>query len=156
MMSRQQGLLAAVAVLAVVAAIVYFPWPDRSGRVQVTGLVTLDGVPLEVIPGSNVVFEGLDLDQGRERTASGQIDRQSRYRIDVHRSARGLYPGRYKVSVKGWKLLPGWDPNDPYAPLPPAAVPKRYEDADESGLVVEVTSQRRQTIDLPLVTEKPR
>jgi hypothetical protein len=155
-MSRQQGLFAAVGVLALVAAIVYFPWPDRSGRVQVTGLVTLDGVPLDVIPGSNVVFEGLDLADGRERTASGQIDRQSRYRIDVHRSARGLYPGRYKVSVKGWKWLPGWDPNNPYAPLPPEAVPRWYQDSDESGLVVEVTTQRRQTINLPLATKKPR
>jgi len=153
-MSRQQGLWATVAALALVVAVIYFPWPDRSGRVEVTGLVTLGGDPLDVIPGSSVVFEGLDPQEGKERTASGQIDRQGRYRIDVHRSARGVFPGRYKVSVKGWKWLPDWNPDDAYAPLPPSAVPKWYEDADQSGLVVEVTAARRQTIDLPLSAKR--
>lgn len=155
-MSRQQGLLAAVAVLALVAAIVYFPWPDRSGRVEVTGLVTLDGVPLEVIPGSCVVFHAIERVEGQEPTASGQIDRQGRYRIDVHRSARGVFPGRYHVGVQAWKRLPGWNPDDPYAALPPEAVPRWYQDSEESGLAVEVTTERRQTIDLPLVSKKPK
>jgi hypothetical protein len=155
-MSRQQGLLAAVAVLAVVAAIVYFPWPDRSGRVEVTGLVTLDGVPLEVIPGSCVAFHAIDPVDGQEPTASGQIDRQGRYRIDVHRSARGVYPGRYHVGVQAWKMLPGYNPDDPYASLPPEAVPRWYQFPEESGLAVEVTTEGKQTIDLPLSSTKPR
>jgi hypothetical protein len=151
-MSQRDGLLAAVVFLALVVAIIYFPWPDRSGRVEVTGLVTLDGAPLEVIPGSNVAFEGVDLSEGKERVVSGLIDGQSRYRVDVHSSARGVFPGRYKVSVKAWKRLPGWNPDDPYAyaSMPPAAVPKRYEDADESGITVEVTPERSQTIDIKL------
>jgi hypothetical protein len=81
---------------------------------------------------------------------SGLIDGQSRYRVDVHRSARGVFPGRYKVSVKAWKRLPGWNPDNIYAPLPPSAVPKRYEDGDESGITVEVTPERSQTIDIKL------
>lgn len=143
-------MLAAVVFLALVVAVIYFPWRDRSGRVEVTGLVTLDGAPLVVIPGSNVVFQGLDLSEGKESTVSGLIDGQSRYRVDVHRSARGVFPGRYKVSVKAYKRLPGWNPDDPYAPVPPSAVPKRYENADESGITVEVTSERSQTIDIKL------
>lgn len=151
-MSQRDGLLAAVVFLALVVAIIYFPWPDRSGRVEVTGLVTLDGAPLEVIPGSNVAFEGVDLSEGKERVVSGLIDGQSRYRVDVHSSARGVFPGRYKVSVKAWKRLPGWNPDDPYAyvSMPPSAVPKRYENADESGITVEVTPERSQTIDIKL------
>lgn len=149
-MSQRDGLLAAVVFLALVVAVIYFPWRDRSGRVEVTGLVTLDGAPLVVIPGSNVVFQGLDLSEGKESTVSGLIDGQSRYRVDVHRSARGVFPGRYKVSVKAYKRLPGWNPDDPYAPVPPSAVPKRYENADESGITVEVTSERSQTIDIKL------
>jgi hypothetical protein len=149
-MSRRDGLLAAVVFLALVAAIIYFPWPDRSGRVEVTGLVTLDGAPLEVIPGSSVVFQGIDLSEGKESTVSGLIDGQSRYRVDAHRSARGVFPGRYKVSVKAWKRLPGWNPDNIYAPLPPSAVPKRYESVEESGITVEVTPERSQTIDIKL------
>ncbi len=44
-MSQRDGLLATVVFLALVVAVIYFPWPDRSGRVEVTGLVTLDGAP---------------------------------------------------------------------------------------------------------------
>ena len=151
-MSQRDGLLATVVFLALVVAVIYFPWPDRSGRVEVTGLVTLNGAPLDVIPGSNVVFQGVDLSEGKEPTVSGLIDGQSRYRVDAHRSARGVFPGRYKVSVKAWKRLPGWNPDDPHAwaVLPPSAVPKRYEDGDESGITVEVTPERSQTIEIKL------
>ena len=148
-MSQRDGLLATVVFLALVVAVIYFPWPDRSGRVEVTGLVTLNGAPLDVIPGSNVVFQGVDLSEGKEPTVSGLIDGQSRYRVDAHRSARGVFPGRYKVSVKAWKRLPGWNPDDPVSP-PTSAIPKRYENADESGITVEVTPERSQNIDIKL------
>jgi hypothetical protein len=155
-MSRQQGFLAAVAVLALVAALVYFPRSDRSGRVEVTGLVTLDGVPLDVIPGSGVVFHALEEASGQGSVASGVIDRQGRYRVDVRRSARGVYPGRYRVGVQGWKWLPGWNPDDVYAPLPPSAVPSWYEQDGNCWPAVEVTTEPRQTIDLPLFSTKPK
>lgn len=150
MSSQKKVLLLAVAVLATVTVLIYFPWPDRSGRVEVTGIVRLDGQPLDVINGSSVVFQAAELGKGQERTVSGPIDRQGRYRVDAHRSARGVHPGRYRVSIKAWQHVPGFDADNPHAPLPPSAVPKRYEDADASGLAVEVTKAARQVIDLEL------
>jgi hypothetical protein len=148
-MSRRQVLLAAVAVLAVLAAIIYFPWPDRSGRVQVTGTVYLNGVPLEVVRGSKIGFGPADA-AGGGYSASGAIDEQGRYRLGTFKPGDGVLPGTYRVSVIAWKKVPGWRDDITYDAPVPSAVPQRYEDAETSDITVEVTPERSQTINIKL------
>lgn len=149
-MSRSKVLAIAVAALALVAALLYFPWPDGSGRVQVTGTVFLDNVPLECVRGSLVGFGPADAAGGRP-AASGAIDEQGRFRLGTLEPGDGVLPGSYRVSVQAYKKIPGWRDDIHYGGPVPSAVPKRYEDAGTSDILVEVTPAASQTIDIRLV-----
>ena len=142
-MSTQRMLVGAVAALAVVLAAGQFRWsslPD--GRVEVSGMVYLDGSPLEGAAGTVVM--GLDGDRGA--VVAGRIDGRGRYRVDTTHKGDGIAPGRYRVAVTAYR--PGADGGSAASLLP-----KKYELAATSGLAVEVTSEQRQTIDLKLTSK---
>jgi hypothetical protein len=151
-MTRAQALMFTFLAALLTAVIVYFPW-DRSGRVQVSGTVRLDGHPLTVIRGSSIAFVSADHEN---RTAVGLIDEGGRYRLDTTRQQKGIFPGRYRVAIKAWERVPGWDDTKSGAPLPPEAVPEHYTDSDTSDLVVEVTTAPRQTIEIDLRSGQDR
>ena len=141
-MDTRRLLLGAVALLALIVAAGRFRWSSLpAGRVEVSGTVYLDGTPLEGAAGTVVM--GQEGDRGT--VVAGRIDARGRYRVDTIHEGDGIAPGRYRVAVNAYR--PGAAPGDAAAE---SVVPKKYEDAAKSGLTVEVTEERRQTIDLRL------
>lgn len=149
-MTRERLLIICVAVLALVVGVVSMPRRDGSGRVQVSGTVLLNGEPLEAAPGSNVGFFPAEA-AGGGPLAGGLIGTRGRYRIGTFAPGDGVLPGTYRVKVSAWKNQPDRRDDVYEQTLPPSAVPERYADAHTSDLMIEVSRERSQTIDIRLV-----
>ena len=65
---------------------------DSLGTVPVTGVVELDGKPVE---GATVVFKP----DGEGRAASGTTDAQGKFKLTTEVNGDGALPGNYKVGV---------------------------------------------------------
>ncbi len=136
-MTTKHWLAGAVIALALTLVLSRFRWSGLpAGRVEVTGTVFLDGRPLAGALGTVVM--GLDDDRGA--VVAGRIDDQGRYRVDMTPERDGVAPGRYRVAVSAYR--PGATGE--------SLLPARYELAATSDLIVDVTTERRQTIDLRL------
>ena len=149
-MTMQRVLVGAIVALALIFVVSRFRWSSlHAGRVEVTGTVFLDGLPLVGAEGTVVMGPEGD-DKGRP--VAGRIDGSGRYRVDTTRTGDGVAPGRYRVAVSAYLRSPL--PEARAGGMKPApeqsAVPKKYEYPEKSGLTVEVTTQQRQTIDLQL------
>lgn len=141
-MSTQRILVAAVLAFALAFAASRFRWSSLpAGRVEVSGTVYLEGSPLQGAAGTVVM--GLDADRGA--VVAGRIDASGRYRVDTTHKGDGIAPGRYRVAVTAYR--PDAAPGDAAGE---SLLPKKLESALTSGLLVEVTAQPRQTIDLHL------
>jgi hypothetical protein len=109
------------------------PVPPRT--IPVSGIVTLDGQPLEF---ATVIFFPVD---PNGRAALGVTDSIGRFWSQTHIGGRnkhklvsGALPGFYRVTLERSGRVDDW-----YPPKPPADVPEKYTDVDTSGMGVEVT-----------------
>ena len=116
--------------------------------VEVTGVVTMDGAPLE---GANVVFNPAG--NGDSRLPSqAMTDHDGRYRLQTHlgggKYKPGIVPGKYAVTVN---KLDTESIKTTYAP-PKNLLPKKYADAKTSDLNADVVAGQRN--DFPLALKK--
>jgi len=81
---------------AAVAAAVALAGPGcgGGGKVKVSGVVTLDGGPVE---GATVTF--VPVDKGSGQMASGTTDKEGVFRLSTSKPDDGAFPGEYKVTV---------------------------------------------------------
>ena len=101
----------------------------------VSGMVTLDGVPLSL---GNVIFTS---DSGH--TAKGQIQSDGSFRLGTHRQSEGTVAGHHRVAVMAREELEESerDPADPFIPrLGKSLIPGLYSDPLTSGLAFEVAA----------------
>ncbi len=91
----------------------------------VTGVVTLDGQPLE---NASVMFQ-----PETGRPSSGTTDKEGRYTLEYSPGVPGAAEGKHTVIIR--TLVPG---EDGQPPVSPEKLPARYH--DETELEVEVTS----------------
>ncbi len=106
----------------------------RPAIATVTGVVTLDGTPLE---NATVLFQ-----PENGRPSSGITDKDGRYTLSYAAGVPGAAEGAHTVYIR--TLIPGED-GEP--PVSPEKLPAKYH--DESGLRVEVKSGAN-THDFPL------
>jgi len=123
-------------------------WP---ARVPASGLVTLDGQPVE---GAHVAFA---TDRGgKAYVAMAVTDALGRFRLQTFRPHDGAVPGMHRVQIEKTTF------SDPPADLPPEArftpvetshLPKKYRSTKTSGFTAEVTEQGPNTFVLELSTK---
>ncbi len=111
----------------------------------VSGLVTLDGAPLDR---GNVTFYPIDPTIGR--TATGSIQPDGQYTLRVGKTG-GLNAGEYDVAVVAT------EPSRPSAlggpPAPGKLItPRKYKDADKSGFNFQVAPGSNE-INLELISQ---
>jgi hypothetical protein len=110
---------------------------------SVSGLVTLDGKP---VTRGTVAFSPTSGGQ----KAIGLIDESGRYELSTNRE-KGLDAGNYAVSVSSRERGNVGDGGGP--PMPGKyLVPKKYSDANTSGLVFDVHSGGNK-IDIAILSE---
>lgn len=113
---------------------------QKSDLVLVSGVVTLDGRPVE---NAAVLFMRTFEDKGLP--ASGVTDAQGRFTLETHPHGLGALPGLYQVTVT-CKKVSGIvaSADDLSGQVPPGGVkeewitPRKYADPQTSGLEVNV------------------
>lgn len=106
----------------------------RSDRLQITGKVSLDGVPLD---GGTIRFTSL---AGQKLLASGAVVQKGEYRIPAE---KGLSPGSYHVEItapdsSAPRVMVRATPGGPGIPVAPERVPAEYN--VDSKKTIEVTA----------------
>ena len=96
----------------------------RPARVPVSGIVTIDGQPLE--------FGQVVIHAASHRPAIGKIGPDGRFTLSTYELGDGCVPGSHAVSVSGMEIL------DPRTVRWHA--PKKYQDANTSGLALDVSN----------------
>jgi hypothetical protein len=109
-------------------------WPSR---VPASGLVTLDGQPVE---GAHVAFA---TDRGgKAYVAMAVTDALGRFRLKTFRPHDGAVPGMHRVQIE--KTTFSEPPADlpleaSFTPVETSHLPKKYRSTKTSGLTAEVT-----------------
>ena len=103
---------------------------DGVPRVQVIGVVTVDGEPLE----KGMVSFFPDESAAGAQSATGHIQPDGSYTLGTFEREDGAAPGQYRVAVQSYEtdLMTGED-----RPL----IPERYFSVDESGLSAHVLDE---------------
>ena len=117
---------------------------SRPDRVPANGKITLDGQPLA---GAQIGFRPAAPDSKYKRPSRAVSDAEGNFSIGTYGAEDGLPPGEYKVSVVKkepvGELPEDFNLEDPAASSKPVKfqwiVPKKYADANESGITVEMT-----------------
>lgn len=119
---------------------------ERSGRLAVSGEVTLDGAPLD---SGSIRFTSLN----REKLiASGAVIQEGAYFVPED---HGLLPGAYHIEIyspddKGPKVLVRQTPGGPALPVPRERIPSEYN--AESEKTIEVTAESDNQFDFDIVS----
>jgi hypothetical protein len=131
---------------------------DGPPTVPVTGIVTLNGTPVE---GVTVTF--IPASEGAGESAVGVTDASGKYSLATRKKDDGAVVGKYKVTMAKYqggapaaaadasKVHADYDISDEYAPgydekaasdAPPAQnlLPPQYANADQSGFTAEVVA----------------
>lgn len=103
---------------------------------KVTGMVTLDGDPL---PSGSITF----MPVVGTNSCTGEIE-QGRFTLSTFSPGDGAPPGEYKVSVVSWTTPPDMGVEG----VP--AIPKKYLDANLSGLTATISEASSQDIPIAL------
>ena len=114
-------------------------------RIEISGLVTLDGAPL---PGGMIVK--FTPTTGGGNPAIGSTDLNGKYAMYADQGKIGLYPGEYQVSIE----IPFADQNGPYTGPPELAkfkIPKAYS-TGASTLVFQVPDDGS-TLDIAMTSK---
>lgn len=111
------------------------PTGDRIATVTASGILTLDGKPLEY-------YQVLFFPPGGERPAAGTADAQGKFVLGTNEPEDGAVVGSHKVAIN-WLGPPSADPNEGIMefsepPAPTIRIDPRYSDPETSGLVVEI------------------
>lgn len=103
---------------------------------QVTGTVTLDGEPL---PTGSITF----MPVAGTNSCTGEIV-DGKFALSTFSKGDGAPPGDYKVSVEAWTTPPGMGVEG----VP--AIPKKYMDANLSGLTATISEDAKQDVPIAL------
>ena len=115
-------------------------------KVQLRGTITFadDGEPL---PFGSVMFES------STHFSQGRIKPDGTYVVGTDHESDGIHPGTYRVTVVGTDLsesrVSGQEGNQTFQEIRMRQIHERYEDANTSGLTVEVDRSTR-TFDIQL------
>jgi hypothetical protein len=83
------------------------------------------------------------------RPASGAFEKDGRFKAQTFDPGDGLMPGKYLVSIECWDTPPNMQGNPGKS-----FVPRKYQNPQTSGLVVEVTPKSRaQDVRFDVVTK---
>lgn len=125
---------------------------DRPACTKVSGVVTLDGTPLE---GATVTLHP----NGKGHGAFGTSDASGQFVLETFVKGDGAVPGDYKISVKKVEGAaggtqpapgePGYDPN-PKPVVPKSLLPEKYADFTKSGLSVQVGTEAMSDLKIEL------
>ncbi|WLD11774.1 carboxypeptidase-like regulatory domain-containing protein [Planctellipticum variicoloris] len=125
---------------------------DRPVPTKVSGIVTLDGVPVE---GATVTLHPTAKGYG----AFGISDSSGKFALGTFGKGDGAVPGDYKISVKKLEVVaggaqpgqddPGYDPN-PKAVVPKHLLPETYADFTKSGLSTKVGTEAMSDLKIEL------
>ena len=99
----------------------------RGARVPVSGMVTIDGEPLQH---GSVTFVPVKIAGAAARAGGGSIDEQGRFSVSSYTPNDGLLPGKYQVMVGSAEPL-GETAQRWHAP-------KKYANMKTSGFEIEV------------------
>jgi hypothetical protein len=106
----------------------------RAKTVPVSGVVTLDGKPVEA---ATVVFFATSADLA----ATGSTDAEGRFVLRTYEPSDGAVLGQHEVMIEKTTETQVM-PQDPEAPIPPPKIehhlPRRYGDHKKSGLTAVV------------------
>lgn len=119
--------------------------PDLPPVQQVTGTVTLDGVPLTR---GDIQFEPDASAGAKGASAVGTIDDKGHYELTTA-GVKGAIIGHHIVTVTSRAV-----PRDETDTLPKSLIPEKYSMPDQSGLKQEVKAGEPNVIDIQL-TAKP-
>jgi hypothetical protein len=119
----------------------------------VSGVVTLDGVPLaNATVNFQPMSEGDRVDPGPG--SSGKTDAEGRYRLKViGKNTRGAVIGKHRVRITAYQGEPLPATNDRAPQYPPQVVPKRYN--TDTELIREVKSGGTDKEDFELLSDAP-
>ena len=107
---------------------------DTPPLAKVTGVVTLDGKPLQ---DGSVQFSP-DSSRGTTgRMAIGKIKADGSFELTTIEPGDGAQIGFHVVTVESYETVP-FDPNNPAMQQPKSLIPVRYGDPAASGLKAEV------------------
>jgi hypothetical protein len=133
----------------------------RPSLVQVTGVVKVDGNPVE---GAIVSFVPMtDSKDGYKRPSAGVTDASGKFSVGTYDKTDGIPPGKYKVAIQKRELM-GELPKNFDAEQPQRfnlkykwVTPRKYGNPETSGLEAEVTSSELKpgTFELTTGGEKP-
>jgi hypothetical protein len=150
MMARTRFSWAAMAVVALAGP------GCGGGKVKVSGVVTLDGQPIE---GAMVAF--VPVDEGKGAMAHGTTDKDGVFQLTTTKPNDGAAPGEYKVTVvyaEGAEAPPaggmkeafeGFEKAHKQKQKPPRYnVPARYGDPAKTDLRQKVPPDGKVTFDL--------
>jgi len=122
--------------LAVMVGLVGFACSGGPPMGRVSGTVKYQGKPLD---SGTITFISTD---GQRPNATGSIDAQGYYRLQTAEPGDGALVGEYKVAITDVNSE-SYNTELPGAPLktpPKSALPKKYQDANTSGLTAKVVS----------------
>jgi hypothetical protein len=105
---------------------------------QVSGTVTLDGVPL------NKGTVSLMPDAGTN-TAAGEIDSSGKFQLSTHKLGDGVPPGKYRAGITAWEVVPEMQ-DDGTMVEGKSLIPEKYMNPQTSGLTAEITDEASQEI----------
>ncbi|MCC6508226.1 MAG: hypothetical protein IT423_03910 [Pirellulaceae bacterium] len=102
--------------------------------VRVTGTVTFDG---QKPPGPGIVYFLPQEPAGDLplRPATGDFDAEGRYAAMTFEPGDGMIPGKYKVYIECWEQAPNME-GKPVKSF----VPKKYQNAETSGIEINLTT----------------
>jgi hypothetical protein len=133
-MSAPRGVL--VALLSLAALCGCNRGAKGPATVEVSGIVTMDGAPIE---GANVIFYPSGGEESR-LASQATTDREGRYRLQTHlgggKFKSGIVAGQYVVAIN---KLDTESIKTTYAP-PKNLLPKKYADAKTSELKADVVA----------------
>jgi hypothetical protein len=126
------------------------------GKVKVSGVVTLDGQPVE---GAVVAF--IPVDPGKGQMAHGTTDKEGVFNLSTSRPNDGAVPGEYKVTVtyaEGATAPPASNQREAFEGLEKARqqqqkpprynIPAKYGNPDQTDLKQKVPPDGKVTLDL--------
>ena len=111
-------------------------WGSTSDTIPVSGVVTLDGQPVE---GATVSFHAIE--EGKP-SAYGRTKADGSFLLQTHAVNDGAVPGEFAVTIQKVHITPDeFEREDPrWKPPPPPEylVPQKYSDRHKSGLTASV------------------
>ena len=123
------------------------PTGQRVATVRASGVLTLDGEPLEY-------YQVLCFPPDGERPAVGTADAEGKFVLGTNQPGDGAVAGSHKVAIN-WLGPPSDDPNEGIMefskpPAPTVKIDRRYSDPKTSGIEIEIPASGTSEIRIDL------